>query len=229
MGECSRPARSIAPPVPPSPSTHAPRQPAVRPASTRNNTSLRPPARRNTGGGSTLAWRARALGRPGWPPTAISCYVFPAQPGPAVSAMAWPATTAACEEWPCGERRGIAGGATPHLVLSSTLEPLRARWVSAHAPHRARCCAPSPDIARTRHTSPFRNLNLPKTKLLRSRVDPPPSPHLVQGSTLGARERALGRWNVGSTCVWCYGCPSRPAQLAGTARSLAAGGHLRAP
>jgi len=126
MGECSRPARSIAPPAPPSPSTHTPRQPAVRPASTQNNTSLRPPACRNTGGGSTLAWRARALGRPGWPPTAISCYVFPAQPGPAVSAMAGPATTAACEDWPCGERRGIAGGATPRLVLSSTLEPLSA-------------------------------------------------------------------------------------------------------
>jgi len=40
LGECSRPARSIAPPAPPSPSTHAPRQPAVRPASTRNKTSL---------------------------------------------------------------------------------------------------------------------------------------------------------------------------------------------
>jgi hypothetical protein len=50
----------------------------------------------------------------------------------AVSATAWPATAAACEEWPCGERRGIAGGATTHLLLSSTLEPLSALGECTH-------------------------------------------------------------------------------------------------
>ena len=63
--------------------------------------------------------------------------------------------------------------------------------MSAHALHRVRCCASSPGIPRTRHTSPSRDLILPKTKLFRSRVDPPPLT-LLQGSTLGARERALG-------------------------------------
>jgi len=38
----------------------------------------------------------------------------------------------ACEESPCGERRGIAGGATTHLLLSSTLEPLSALGECTH-------------------------------------------------------------------------------------------------
>jgi len=55
-----------------------------------------------------------------------------------------------------------------------------------------------------------------------------PPPHFGAG-LLEAREQALGRRSRASTSVWCYGCPSRPAQPAGAARSLAAGAHLRAP
>jgi len=50
----TRLARAIALPDQPSLSTHAPRQPAARPASTERRTCPWPPARYNTGGGSAL-------------------------------------------------------------------------------------------------------------------------------------------------------------------------------
>ena len=40
LGECIRPARTLALPTPPSPSTYAPRQPAARPTGAENKTTL---------------------------------------------------------------------------------------------------------------------------------------------------------------------------------------------
>jgi len=52
-------------------------------------------------------------------------------------------------------------------------------------------------------------------------LTPPPSLTLVQGSTLGARERALGGRGRASTSVWCYDARAGPRS------QLARRGHSR--
>jgi hypothetical protein len=131
---------------------------------------------------------------------------------------------AACDEWPRGERRGIAGGATPHLVLSSTLEPPSAlsectRPVQGPVLRAQPVCRSARVPPARPATCIYQKQNSPDPELT-----PRPPLTLVQGSTLGARERALGRRSGGVYVLVVLWVPE-PARTAGWRGGVASGGR----
>ena len=87
---------------------------------------------------------------------------------------------------PCSERRGIAGGSTPHLVLSSTLEPLSA-LSECSRPAQGPVLRAQPVYCSAR-VAPARPATCIYQKQNSHAPELTPSPPLTlaQGSTLGA-------------------------------------------
>jgi len=126
------------------------------------------------------------------------------------------------------ESRCFVEGGVAHFTSCATFPQSALRKGGAtgkvrHATLNTWCCASSPDIARTRHTSPSRDLNLPKTKLFRSRVDPPPS-HFGAGLNTRSARASPGPAEQGVYEHVVLRVPE-PARTAGWRGEIAHGGR----